>query len=306
MNKVPINHLISTITQKLPPIIGNAATRNRYAWWLVQAITKKKELSLLTQQEIHWNDAMQATLDDWLDKLINQQMPLQYILGTVPFCDVEIIVKPPILIPRPETEEWVSNLIAQLKPFKNEKLDILDLCTGTGCIALALAQAFPKANVYATDINAQAIALAQENAAHNHLPNVTFLYSDLFEQISPAFTFDLILGNPPYIPESAWQTLEKSVKDWEDVHALVADEQGMALIKKIIAQAPHYIKPNNAMKAAAIPHLLIEIDYTQGQAIKTYMQQHHYNDITIKKDLEGNDRVACGRVDHVAVTANTR
>src|ERR1700733_217934 len=306
MNKVSINHLITTITQRLSATVSDGATCNRYAWWLVQAITKQSERSLLTQQEVHWNEAMQAILDDWLDKLINQRMPLQYILGTVPFCDLEILVKPPILIPRPETEEWASNLITQLTPLKQEHLSILDLCTGTGCIALALAKALPKATIYATDINEQALALARENAAHNHIPNVTFLYSDLFEQISPAFTFDLIVGNPPYIPESAWQTLEKSVKDWEDQKALIAADNGMALIKKIIEKAPGYIQANNMIKQHYIPQLILEIDYTQGQAVAHYMQQHRYNDVTIKKDLEGNDRIACGRVDHVAISTNTR
>lgn len=221
-----------------------------------------------------------------------------------PFAGLDIIARQPILIPRPETEEWICNLIDQMHEFKSEPLWILDLCTGTGCIALALADAFPKAKVYATDINDAALELAHENARHNQISNVTFLRSDLFNDIPSAFKFDIIVSNPPYIDERSWSTLEQSVRDWEDKNALIAADHGLSLIKKIIDRAPAYIKPNDKLKNARIPQVSMEIDSNQGHAVSTYMKEHAYNQIEILKDLEGKDRIATGRVDYVAITSH--
>ena len=237
--KTTIGHLISDIEKKLISKFKDATLCTQYAWWLIEAITQKTELQLISNEEITWGQKDQQALDDALDKLINKNMPLAYLLGSTPFCGLDIITKPPVLIPRPETEEWTANLIDQLQSVRNEPLWILDLCTGSGCIALALADALPKAKVYGTDIGDAALALAQENARHNHITNATFLYSDLFAQIPKEFTFDLIVGNPPYIDEKEWNTLEKSVTQWEDRNALIAPDHGLALIKRIIDTAPN-------------------------------------------------------------------
>lgn len=304
MEKKSVHSLIKSITGQLMPKLSNLSLSTQYAWWILQALTHKKEVELLMKSEIHWHEKQEAQLQEWLHAFIKEDMPLQYILGNVPFSQLEIMVKPPILIPRPETEEWALDLITRLQPLRNEPLSILDLCTGSGCIALALAQALPKAHVYGTDTNDSALALAKENAHHNQITNCTFLYSNLFEQIPHSFTFDIIVGNPPYIPEAEWPKLANSVKNWEDKNALTAKDQGLALIKKIIKEAPSYIKQNEFLKKQSLPHLLLEIDYTQAKEVLAYMQQHGYTDITIKKDLEGNDRVACGRVNHVASDAS--
>ncbi len=300
-----IGLLISQIEQKLIPKFNNATLCTQYAWWLIETITGKKEINLISQQEFKWTDTNQKKLDEYLDQLINKDMPLQYLLGSTPFGNLDILCRPPVLIPRPETEEWCMNVAQQLQFLSNQQLWILDLCTGSGCIALALAKALPKAKVLATDIHDEALALAQENAAHNHITNVTFLRSDLFAQIPGEFTFDLIVANPPYIPEKDWATLDKSVSQWEDKNALIAKDSGLALIKKIIDRVPEYIKTNDELKKAQLPQLMLEIDHTQGAAVAEYMKQHGYNQIKITKDLEGNDRVASGRVDNVAITKNT-
>lgn len=303
--KYTLASLLSIIEKKLSTKFQDATLCTQYANWLVQVITQKSEIALITQQEINWTDAHQAQLDDVLDKLINQNMPLAYVLGSIPFAGLDIVIKPPILIPRSETEEWVCNLIDQMHPASYEQLSILDLCTGSGCIALTFADAFPKSQIYGTDINNQALALAQENAKHNQLSNVTFLHSNLFDAIPKDVQFDLIVANPPYIPEQQWNTLEPSVKEWEDKNALIAPDQGMALIKQIIDQAPNYLKSNEILKKNNIPQLAIEIDATQGVALSTYLKNHGYTQVTIVKDLEGKDRVATGRVDHVASSAHT-
>ncbi len=299
------SQIISAIEKKLLPKFKDDILCTQYAWWLIQAITGKKEIMLISEQEIAWSDADQKKLDEYLDTLINKNMPLAYLLGSTPFADLEILCKTPTLIPRPETEEWCLNLIEQLKPLHDKQLWILDLCTGGGCIALAIAQAFPKSKVYGTDIADSALSLAQENGAHNHISNATFLRSDLFAQIPPEFSFDLIVGNPPYIPAKDWATLDKSVSQWEDKNALIAQDNGLALIKKIVDTAPRYIKQNDVLKKLEIPQLMLEIDSTQGTAVAEYMKQRDYTQIKITKDLEGKDRVASGRVDNVAITQNS-
>ncbi|GMU18862.1 MAG: release factor glutamine methyltransferase [Candidatus Babeliales bacterium] len=295
-----VNHLISLIQNKLANKFEDPILCQQYAHWLLQFVTQKSEIELLTQQEIEWTPTHQKQIDDALDKLINQNMPLAYLLGSIPFAGLDILIQPPILIPRAETEQWVCDLIDELFHVRNEPFTILDLCTGSGCIALAFACAFPKAKVYATDINKDALELAQLNAKHNQISNVTFLYSDLFEAIPKDLKFDLIVANPPYIPEAQWSQLEPSVKNWEDKNALMAPDAGMALIKKIIDQAPAYLKAHELLENYISTQLAIEIDATQGTAVSTYLKNHGYTHVSIIKDLEGKDRLACGRIVHVA------
>ena len=113
------------------------------------------------------------------------------------------------------------------------------------------------------------------------------------------------MANPPYIPEQEWNTLEPSVKNWEDKNALIAPDQGMALIKKIIDQAPAYLKANEILEKSLSPQLAIEIDATQGIQLSTYLKNHGYTHVTIIKDLEGKDRLACGRLVHVAAATHS-
>lgn len=296
-----INNLISLIKTNLASKFDDPILCEQYAWWLTQWITQKSELNLISSEKVEWTDAHQKKLDDALDKLITQNMPLAYLLGSLPFAGLDILIHPPILIPRAETEEWVCNLIDSMHEMQNEPLTILDLCTGSGCIALSFADAFPKSNVYATDINETALELARQNAQHNQINNITFIHSDLFNSIPPDIKFDLIIANPPYIPEQQWNSLEPSVKNWEDKNALIAQDQGMMLIKKIIDQAPRYLKLNEHLKKNGVAQLAIEIDATQGAALSTYMKNHGYTHVTITKDLEDKDRVISGRVDHVAL-----
>lgn len=300
-----VNTLISLIKNQLTQKFTDPILCQQYANWLLQAITQKTELELITTQEIEWTDYQQAQLDDALDKLINQNMPLAYLLGSMPFAGLDILIHPPILIPRSETEEWVCDLLDEMFSAHNESLTILDLCTGSGCIALAFACAFPNAKVYATDISDAAIELAKLNAKHNQISNVTFLHSNLFDAIPKNLKFDLIVANPPYIPEQQWNTLEPSVKNWEDKNALIAPDAGMALIKKIIDQAPAYLKANEFLEKIISTQLAIEIDATQGDALSTYLKNHGYTHVSIIKDLEGKDRLACGRVVHVAVASHS-
>ncbi|HEV2917232.1 MAG TPA: peptide chain release factor N(5)-glutamine methyltransferase [Candidatus Babeliales bacterium] len=283
-----IQSIHAIVVQKL---VSHYSTReaNQHAWWLLEAVTGKNEAVLLASNYI-LNTKQEKLLYTWLDQHLIEHKPLAYIIGWVPFDDVRITTHPPILIPRPETEEWCMRLIDILQKQSYKKFYILDLCTGSGCIALALAKALPEAIILATDINSEALKLAVDNAKHNNIFNVTFIQSDLFANIS-AHQFDLIVANPPYIAPDEWQSLDASVRLWEDPQALLASNQGLSIITTIIKQAPAYMKKPSDIK---IPNLYIEIDYNQASHVQQIMHQYGYSNIHIWRDLFGNDRVACG------------
>ncbi len=295
-----IHNLTHTISDQLLPHYQDEHLCNQYAWWMIEAITKKSKNQLIVQDNILLTDKQLRTLNTWIKKQVNEHTPLHYLIGSVPFLDVEILLEPPILIPRPETEHWCGELIERLRMLGNTPLTILDMCTGSGCIALALAKALPHATIYATDISKKALALAQKNAQHNEITNITFLQSDLFQDIPHTMHFDIIVSNPPYVSQAEWHTLEPSVKDWEDKHALVAPQHGLGILEKIILQAPQFLQPNKQLAQKNIPQLIVEIGHKQGHAVSKLMQQAWFGNVQIIKDLAGKDRVVCGRVEHVA------
>ncbi|HRN78251.1 MAG TPA: peptide chain release factor N(5)-glutamine methyltransferase [Candidatus Dependentiae bacterium] len=294
-----INQVITDIASKLSVTFDDPTLCRQYAWWMVEAITNKTQAQLIAQNIISFSQKEQIKLASWIDKITTQHIPIQYLIGFVPFNDVEILVQPPTLIPRPETEEWTLQLIKQLQTLDHKNFVIIDLCTGSGCIALALGHAFPQAQIYATDISPDAITLAQKNAQHNNIKNVTFILSDLFAKL-PSIKADIIVANPPYIAEYEWQTLDTSVTKWEDKQALVANHEGLAIIQKIIEQAPQWLRSNDQMAQHNIPQVVIEIGYQQAISVVALMKQAHYTAIEVHKDLEEKDRVVCGRVKYVA------
>jgi release factor glutamine methyltransferase len=228
-------------------------------------------------------------LNHWIQERVIQQKPLQYILGHVPFCNLDILVQPPVLIPRPETEYMVSQIIEQLQPLKNKEINILDLGTGSGCIALTLAQTFPKSHVFGIDINEKAIALAEKNKKHNNIPNANFAY-DTFEvhnKILNSKKFDVIISNPPYIEEGVWDTLEDIVKKWEDKTALVASNSGLHAFKIIAKTAKKLLVK---YKTCTYPQLILEFGMGQAQAVEKFLIASNFKNIKIFRDLRGVDR----------------
>lgn len=303
MNTIDVTILIKEIYNQLHEAYEDPILSQQYAWWILESITKKNKTQLIAQETIMLSPVQQEEIKQWLNKLVIKHMPIQYLIGSVPFNDIEILIQPPILIPRPETEEWCLTLIDQFKQLENQKITILDLATGSGCIALALAKHLPQAQIYASDISKEALDLAQQNAEHNKLSNVMFIHSDLFISMPHGMQFDIIVSNPPYIAPEEWNQLEPSVTKWEDPQALIAQEHGFAIIKQIITTSPTFVKPNEKMKQQYIPQVVIEIGHKQGEQAISLMKTVGYNAIMVHKDLAGKDRSVSGRVDHVATTA---
>ncbi len=264
------------------------------AWELIRYITQKSRIELL----IHSNslsDEQVTQLKYFVKEHLAQQVPIAYLTQEILFGDLTLSIRPPILIPRSETEAWCYGLIELLEPCTTEPLRILDLCTGSGCIALALAHELPHSTVIGIDINPDALALAEENRNKLNLTNCSFLQSDLFEALHDQ-QFDIIVANPPYINRAELPLLAPGVRNFESHQALFAENEGYALIEKIITEAPHYLRKNTLLTTHAIPQLLIEIGHTQGDTVKAFMEMYSYANIALWKDYQGHNRVVCAQV----------
>lgn len=271
----------------LAHIIAQTNLNEQEAWWMLQHITNKTKAKLLFSEKESLSSAELEKINDWIAQLSEKSIPLTYLLGSIPFLDLTIKTKPPILIPRIETEEWVATLIKELQPHKEWIKSILEIGTGSGCIALALAKNFINSAVVATDINEQALQLAAENAKTNNITNVTFMQSDLFKNIPEDQTFDLIISNPPYIDPIHHETMAQQVIKWEDKGALFAEEGGLKLIKQIIHEAPKHLT-----NRPQLPYqLIIEHDSGQEREIALIAQKNSFA-CSSRKDLFNNVRTS--------------
>jgi release factor glutamine methyltransferase len=283
--------------------------------WITQELLRTyspPEAALLAQQLLSWAlkepfshsiitpkkplpEPEQRLITEILRDHLEDHKPLQYCMGTVPFMSATIQVHPPILIPRPETEWWVDLMIRHLKKGAQPHMTLLDMGTGSGCIAIALAQAFPNSLVYGVDINPVALALAQKNALHNKCQNITFIQSDLFENLSPSLRFDCILSNPPYIDPVEFAQLEPNVRLWEDPHALIAEAEGYALLTQIIKEAPHWLRRNPLF--GSIPQLALEIGHQQAEKVTSQMRASGFIP-TVHTDIADKDRMIAGELSY--------
>lgn len=286
--------IVKEIVCHLEPHYESTAHAHTVAWWLLERLTQQSKLQLISQTILELKTEQIHQLNTWISSHIDDDYPLHYLLGSVPFGPLEINVEPPTLIPRPETEEWVASLIETLEPVKNEKIFLLDMCTGSGCIALWLAQAFPNAIVYALDIADTALALAQKNATHNNISNIRFLKSDLFNALDNTIQFDLIVSNPPYIDPQEWHTLSAAIRKWEDREALIANNHGLEIITQLINQAPTYINQHSILRKYGFPKLVMEIGYNQGEAVKQIFIHTGFVNAKVLNDNAGVNRVVIG------------
>jgi release factor glutamine methyltransferase len=197
-------------------------------------------------------------------------------------------------------------LIEELRKSGARKLRILDMCTGSGCIALALGKAFPDAEIYAVDISSFALFLVKENRRRLGLHNIIDIESNLFTHVPQELSFDLIVTNPPYISDKEFARLDLSVKNWEDARALLAEDDGLALISDIIALAPTYLRPNLLLQEQGISQLYIEIGWQQGAAVEELMHKAGYADVVVVRDTARKDRMVKGSFAHVALAADKK
>ncbi|MEW5903670.1 MAG: peptide chain release factor N(5)-glutamine methyltransferase [Pseudomonadota bacterium] len=209
--------------------------------------------------------------------------PMAHILGEREFYGLNLKVTPATLIPRPDTESLVEQALQRLP--SGNGVRVLDLGTGAGAVALAIAYGRPQAEVVAVDASAAALAVAQENAQRLALANVRCLLSDWFAGV-PDTAFDLIVSNPPYIPDADPHLTQGDLR-FEPRSALASGADGLADIRRIVAQAGAYLKPGG--------WLLLEHGYDQALAVRGLLQAAGFVEVFSARDLGGIERVSGGR-----------
>jgi release factor glutamine methyltransferase len=211
--------------------------------------------------------------------------PIQYITGEASFYGLTFHVTPAVLIPRPETEHLVEKVIALCRGVERPR--IVDVGAGSGAIAVALAHELPQAQVTATDISVEALAIAKENAKRNNVTErVRFLQGDLLAPIA-AERFDVVASNPPYVSSGDRASLDVEVRDYEPETALFAGPDGLAVYRRLIPQAAGVLVPGG--------HIVLEIGYDQRDAISHLLTATGFEDVEVVPDLQGIARVAVAR-----------
>ena len=218
-----------------------------------------------------------------------KRLPLAYILGSQPFLGIQIAVTRDSLIPRPETEELVLECERLVKSLKVAAPKILEIGTGTGCVAIALAQLLPQATVFATDVSDKALDLARNNALTHHVSNrIRFVREDLFSNKAGLRGWaDILVSNPPYIPTMDLDGLEPEVL-FEPRLALDGGKDGLDAIRAIVAAAPKMLKPGG--------YLALEIEARQGAVVAKMLAAAEFQGVMIKKDASGRDRMAIAKM----------
>ncbi len=244
--------------------------------------TSYNDLILYGDKEVSQNDASRYQM---LVEKRAQRIPLQHITGTQEFMGYTFQVNEHVLVPRQDTEVLVEEALQFLKPDMN----MLDMCTGSGCILLSLLALSTDTRGIGADISADALCVATKNLKQiseqcGKQLNATFLKSDLFSNVNE--TFDIIVSNPPYIANEVIDTLEPEVRLHEPLHALDGMEDGLFFYKKIITESRSYLKKGGV--------LLFEIGHDQGEAVSLLLQENKFTGVYVKKDYAGLDRVVVG------------
>ncbi len=213
--------------------------------------------------------------------------PLQYILGYTPFLELKLIVGKGVLIPRPETELMAEHAIkaisSQRPAISRGRFTILDLCAGSGCLALSLARAFPEAKVFGTDISHTALCFARRNAEINAIYSAEFVAGHLFEPFRNKSVFDFIIANPPYIRTKEIQTLQPEIRDWEPVNALDGGTDGLDFYRGIIPGARTFLADSGI--------LMLELGAGCAHDVVNLFEDAGYTDIGTREDYGGIQRI---------------
>ena len=243
---------------------------------------KDKKISLKERFQI------QEIIDE-----LKKYRPIQYILGETEFYGMKLIVDENVLIPRPETEELVECLIKEPPPGPLQRsgggLKLLDIGTGSGCIAIALAKHLPGVEVYALDISEKALDIARLNAEKNQVDVFFFQYDILKDEPYDFPQFDYIVANPPYITVKEKEILEKNVLDYEPHQALfVPDENPLLFYERIADFALKHLKENCS--------LYLETSSLYGQASAKVVEDKNFRFVKLLKDISGNDRIIIAKL----------
>ena len=241
--------------------------------WVMENLTGWKKIDRMLNKSVKMSDSMDALLKKYIEELATHK-PVQYVLHEAWFCGMKFYVDENVLIPRPETEELVEWIISDIQ---NKNISILDIGTGSGCIAIAVKKKLPGVTVYACDISEKALAVAKQNALNNNV-EIEFIQADILHEINKLPKVDIIVSNPPYIPISQKREMNKNVVDHEPHLALfVGDEDPLIFYRviKSIHASDYYFETHEelAPDVAAL-----------------------FSSAEIKKDMQGRNRMVKAQV----------
>ncbi len=284
---------IRQIKQQIQQLTNGESNNQLPSFWLTDwllHVIDKPAIALMTDEDYQLTDSEIARFNDGVVKM-QQGIPLAYLTGQQEFWSLNFSVNEHTLIPRPDTEVLVEQVLnwinAQPAQLNNKRL--LDLGTGSGCIAISLAHELKHANwqIVAVDLSSEALKVAQQNAVSNNVANVDFVQSSWYQAlpICDEPQFDIIVSNPPYIDETDEHLAGLTA---EPISALSASNQGLADIEHIVQQATIYLCTGGL--------LAIEHGYDQGNAVRKLFLDSNFESVHTVKDYGGNDRVTLGQV----------
>ncbi|MFQ3576251.1 MAG: peptide chain release factor N(5)-glutamine methyltransferase [Cytophagales bacterium] len=261
----------------------NAEEAREIAFFLIQELFGFNKSKVLASEKA---DLSQDDFNKLITSIVELKkgVPIQYVIGHSYFLDNKIIVNPSVLIPRPETEELVLKSMALIENLKHPK--ILDVCTGSGCIAISISKKIPNASVWALDISKSAIETAQKTAQHNRT-NINFLIADVLKDDWSFEEFDLVISNPPYVKQSEKPDILPHVLNHEPEIALfVMDENPLIFYQAIAQKALKSLKSNG--------YLAFEINQAFGKEMIVLLENIGFCDVKLFQDMNGKDRMVVG------------
>jgi release factor glutamine methyltransferase len=286
---VKIKDYRAQFIQELTPIFDSGEAES-FFYLILEDKNQKKRIDLALNPQLMLSDEEVKIWDAILEQL-KKEIPVQYILGKTSFYGLDFKVNENVLIPRPETEElveWIiesqiSKIKFQILTIDSRKTQVLDIGTGSGCIAISLAKNIPNAQVFAIDVSEMALATAKKNAELNEV-EVSFLLKDILENEDLEQQFDIIVSNPPYVRELEKQGIKKNVLDNEPHLALfVDDNDALIFYIKIAELAKENLAPNG--------QLFFEINQYLGKETIDLLKNMGFKNIELRKDIYGNDRM---------------
>lgn len=246
---------------------------------LAYSLNKSKEYLMVHEDEVVPEHIYKVYLEK-IEKLKNHE-PIQYILKKQEFMGFDFYVDKNVLIPQPDTENLVEEVINITEKNNLKQPKILDMCTGSGAIAISLAKLIKGAIVYGADISEEALKIAENNSVSNQA-NVLFMKSDMFKNIFKGFRFNIIASNPPYIETETIKNLDKEVQNEPHI-ALDGGEDGLKFYREIAENSKHFLEENG--------FLALEIGYNQKEKVEEILKKNEFRNIYFRKDLAGNNRV---------------
>ncbi len=252
------------------------------AWLLLEFVTGMNRTRFFVENYKEMPEAEEKRYFA-LIKRRRERIPLQHLTGTQEFMGLDFRVNEHVLIPRQDTELLVLEAEKRLGILKTKQAQVLDMCTGSGCIAISLKKRNPEIVCCGADISEEALRTARENAQVLDT-EITFIQTDMFADIEGRF--DMIVSNPPYIPTKVIEELEEEVRLHDPYTALDGKEDGLYFYRILAKEAPDHLKKGG--------WLYMEIGYDQSEAVEQLLSQNGFTNIRTEKDLAGLDRVVCG------------